>query len=140
MKNVKKIVAVLLVAVMLFALVGCDKYPAISKALEKEGYELRDNSVVGAVWNTALEEFYKNQGEEEVKAVVYVWSKGGKLLTSDQGIIIEFRNQKELQEFYEEQSNTIQGAVQDFMESDICNGNCIIITTSSEMVNIFKNA
>lgn len=140
MKNVQKLVAVLLVVVMLFALVGCDKYPAISKALEKEGYELRENSVIAATWNTVLEEFYRQKGEEEVKAQVYVWAKDGKLLTSDQGIIIEFRNQQELKEFYEEQSNTIQGAVKDFMESDICNGNCIIITASSAMIDIFKNA
>lgn len=140
MNNVKKLVAVLLVAVMLFALVGCDKYPAISKALEKEGYAIRENSITTAAVNTALEEYYKGKGEEEVKAKVYMWSKGGAVLTADQGIIIEFRNQQELKEFYEEQNNTIQGMVKDVMESDICNGNCLILTSSSAMIEIFKNA
>lgn len=137
MKKFKAIVAVVLVVVMLFALVGCDKYPAVSKALEKEGYQLADNSLTAAAVNTLLEEYY---GDKEVAAKVYTWRKDGKLLTADQGVVIEFRNQKELKEFYDSQSNTIQGMVDDVMESDICNGNCIIITVSTAMIEVFKKA
>lgn len=138
MKNTKTILAIVLVVILLFVFVGCDKYPAVTKALEKAGYEYADGtSVLSAVANAALKEYY---GDEEVKAVVYTWRKGGTILTLDQGIVIEFKNQKELKEFYDQQSNTIKGAVDDFRESDVCNGNCIIISASKDMIEVFKNA
>ncbi|MBR1971594.1 MAG: hypothetical protein IKA18_03370 [Clostridia bacterium] len=139
MKKSIKVLAIVVALIMLFSLVACEKYPAVSAAFEKAGYTQRTNSISAAVVNSALEAYYKDKGEDEVKAKVYSWSKGG-LLTSDQGFVIEFTNAKEMKEFYEQSSNTLKGLVQDITDAGLMNGNCLLLTTSEAMIEVFKKA
>lgn len=139
MKKSAKVLAIIVALVMLFSLVACDKYPAVSKALEKAGYTQRADSVSAAIVNAALESYYKEKGESEVKAKVYTWSKGG-LLTTDQGFVIEFKDSAEAKDFYKNSSNALKGLIADASDAGLINGNCLILTTSKDMIEVFKKA
>ena len=139
MKKFKSVIAIVLALTMVFALCGCNKLPDIQKAFEAEGYELDNNSIIAAGLNKFVEiaaEVVAEEGETAEEVVKsYVFKSGLKF-----GLVIEFKNTEDLQKFYAESSESLKGFVKDMSETDFMNGNCILISVSSEMYDIFKNA
>lgn len=139
MKKFKSIVAVVLVIAMLFSLTACgNKLPAVQKAFEKEGYKLDESSITAAIFNSIIEAATKATQEEGKEPTVktYVFKKD----FLNVGLVLEFKNSKEMKEFYENSSNTIKGFVKDMSESDLMNGNCMLVSLSKDMYEIFKKA
>ena len=139
MKKFKSIVAVVLAITMVFAMCGCNKMPDVQKAFEADGYELNNDSIIAAGLNTFVDiaaKIVADEGEEPEEAVKsYVFTKGLKF-----GLVIEFKNTKDLQKFYMESSESLKGFVKDMSETDFMNENCILISVSSDMYDVFKNA
>ena len=139
MKKIKSIVTILLAITMVFAFTGCNKMPNIQKAFEADGYTLDNDSLLAAALNKFSEiaaEVVAEEGEtanEVVKS--HVFTKGLKV-----GLVLEFKTTEDLIKFYTESSDTLKGFIKDMQETDFMNGNCILISISPDMYEIFKNA
>jgi len=155
MKNLTKLMAMLLVMVTAFSLVACSsKYGALKKAFEKEGYaEYEDleywnkkfaeetNAENGELAFT-LHAFYKKSDVPSTGTIVGTFLK--QLIEKKVVLVLEFKATKDMLEFYKE-SNTMQGVVKDIKENEdaqefykalveagYANGNCLVFTIGLE--------
>ncbi len=154
MKKILKLTAMIMVVVLsLTVLVACsDKYPAIKKAFEDEGYsESTQVEALASSLKTALE---RDDFEINVHILTKITLTGG-IRTA---IVIEFKETDELKNAIAE-NETLKNALMEFVssqdvqdyyaeleEAGYANGNCLLVPVVfsadalEEVVSIFKNA
>lgn len=148
MKNLTRVLAlVLLVAAMATMLVSCNKYPALRKAFEKEGY--KENTALENVSTKIKEELEK----DDLTVTLHLLTKESNGLTSV--LIVEFKATEDMKKAYDD-SATIQGLVKDVSSNEdaqafvdalenagYAKGNCLAIPLSvlyiNEITNIVKS-
>ena len=145
MKNImKKLIALSLAIVMLSALVSCDKSSTVKKAFEDAGYEVKtvnaENDEVKSILKLLLSEA---QIEELSAYEVYYFSMDGVLNLLKKAVVIRFPSSGELAEFL---TVTAEDGTKDTSKLDKAkadgwvNGNCLILTASSDCLSVFKAA
>ncbi len=143
MKTMKRLLALALVAVMLLAMVSCDKSSAVKKAFEKAEYKVEtldsENEGVKAILSLMLnEDQMKKAADYEV---IYV-SMDGLLNIAKKAVIIKFSSASEVKDFFTvEKDGEKDTSAYDKAEKDgWINGNCVIFTVSDDCLNVFKGA
>lgn len=145
MKNMKKIVAIVLLAAMAFTLISCSSFNSIKKAFIDNGYTYIDNADSednddAKQANTITAELEEN----EISCTVHMFKTTTKIIVDIPvyALVLEFNSEKDLTEAIEN-SETIKGLIKDSQESDYINGNCLLVPLSltkyEEMIEIFKN-
>ena len=148
MKKLTRVLAlVLLVAATATLLVSCNKYPALKKAFEKEGY--KENTALENVSTKIKEELEK----DDLTVTLHLLTKESNGLTSV--LIIEFKATEDMKKAYDD-SATIQGLVKDISSNEdaqafadalenagYAKGNCLAVPLSilyvNEITNIVKS-
>lgn len=148
MKKLTRVLAlVLLVAAAATLLVSCNKYPALKKAFEKEGY--KENTALENVSTKIKEELEK----DDLTVTLHLLTKESNGLTSV--LIIEFKATEDMKKAYDD-SATIQGLVKDISSNEdaqafadalenagYAKGNCLAVPLSvlyiNEITNIVKS-
>lgn len=128
-KILTSVLAVALIAVMLFTFVGCSSYSAIKSDFEDAGYTLQnaDNEPTGEI----------KTDDGVITYTIHTFKKEGGLLSGlTTAIIWEFSSDKDLAKAMEA-SETIKGILKDAQESKMVNGNCILMTINPDAVEIF---
>ena len=134
MKKTVKIVsmALLLVAVMVM-LVSCSSFKKIKGNFEDAGYALVENNDEANTITAELE-------EGNISCTAHLFQKKGDLLTYH-ALILEFKSDEDLNKALSE-SETLKGLVKDLQNSELVNGNCLLVPLSllkaEEMIDIFK--
>lgn len=134
MKKMVKIVsmALLLVAVMVM-LVSCSSFKKIKGNFEDAGYTLVENNDEANTITAELE-------EGNISCTAHLFQKKGDLLTYN-ALILEFKSDEDLNKALSE-SETLKGLVKDLQNSELVNGNCLLVPLSllkaEEMIDIFK--
>ena len=134
MKKTVKIVsmALLLVAVMVM-LVSCSSFKKIKGNFEDAGYTLVENNDEANTITAELE-------EGNISCTANLFQKKGDLLTYN-ALILEFKSDEDLNKALSE-SETLKGLVKDLQNSELVNGNCLLVPLSllkaEEMIDIFK--
>ena len=134
MKKTVKIVsmALLLVAVMVM-LVSCSSFKKIKGNFEDAGYTLVENNDEANTITAELE-------EGNISCTAHLFQKKGDLLTYN-ALILEFKSDEDLNKALSE-SETLKGLVKDLQDSELVNGNCLLVPLSllkaEEMIDIFK--
>lgn len=138
MKNTLRLVALMLVMVMsVLMIVSCSgsKYGAIKKSFENAGY-----TEVEADGDTNTIVASLEEGDLQVTA--HRLEKKGDILTYN-ALVLEFGSDEDLQKALAD-NETLKGFIKDSQESDIVNGNCILVPLSflkaSEMITIFNES
>ena len=133
----KKIISIILVLCLCLSLTACgNSFGSIQTAMEEDGYVLDNNSTLSKIADKIAEEMADEDGNTSFET--HFFQKG--ILGVDSAIVVEFKNNKDLREFITNSSETVKGFLKDASESDYVNGNCIILTLSSNASEIFKNA
>ncbi len=142
MKRALKLISLSLVLVLLAtALVSCgDKSGAIKKAFEKEEYKVEEVNADDSAVKTllAILNLNEEQKEEVAKYEILVCTKG-----ISSALIIKFPSAKDLKAFLvtEDKDGKENAALYEKAEEDgWINGNCLILTLSSNALTIFKEA
>lgn len=148
MKKLVQIMSlVLLVAFAVTCLASCNKYPALKKAFEKEGY--KENETLENTATKIKEEMEK----DELVVNIHMLTKESNGLTSV--LIVEFKSTEDMKKAYDD-SATIQGLVKDISSNEdvqsfaealenagYAKGNCLAIPLSllyvNEITNIVKS-
>ena len=134
MKKTVKIVsmALLLVAVMVM-LVSCSSFNKIKGNFEDAGYALVENNDEANTITAELE-------EGNISCTAHLFEKKGDLLTYN-ALVLEFKSDEDLNKALSE-SETLKGLVKDLQNSELVNGNCLLVPLSllkaEEMIDIFK--
>ncbi len=143
MKTMKRMLALALVAVMLLAMVSCDKSSAVKKAFEKAEYKVEtldaENENVKAILSLMLnEDQMKKVAEYEV---IYV-SMDGLVNVLKKAVIIKFPSAGDVKDFYtvEKDGKKDTSAYEKAEKDGWINGNCLILTASSDCLTVFKEA
>ena len=141
MKKLTRVLAlVLLVAASATLLVSCNKYPALKKAFEKEGYT--ESSTLEGIFSDVKKALEK----EELSVNLHVMVNGLK-----SALIIEFKATEDMKKAYDD-SATIQGFIKDVSANEdaqafvkaledagYAKGNCLVLSLSSEVQTIVKS-
>lgn len=148
MKKLVQIMSlVLLVAFAVTCLASCNKYPALKKAFEKEGY--KENETLESTATKIKEEMEK----DELAVNIHMLTKESNGITSV--LIVEFKSTEDMKKAYDD-SATIQGLVKDISSNEdvkafaealenagYAKGNCLAIPLSllyvNEITNIVKS-
>ena len=142
MKKSVKILALMLVLVMtVTALVSCSKYNAIKADFEEAGYTLQnaDNEKTGEIETedgVITYTIHVFQKEAEDKDNVVGDFIGGILEAASTATVWEFASDKDLAKAMEENAD-IKAILEEAGESDMVNGNCVLMTFNPEAVEIF---
>ncbi len=134
MKKTVKIVsmALLLVAVMVM-LVSCSSFKKIKGNFEDAGYALVENNDEANTITAELE-------EGNISCTAHLFQKKGDLLTYN-ALVLEFKSDEDLNKALSE-SETLKGLVKDLQDSELVNGNCLLVPLSllkaEEMIEIFN--
>ena len=142
MKKLTRVLAlVLLVAAAATLLVSCNKYPALKKAFEKEGYT--ESSTMEGIFSDVKKALEK----EELSVNLHVMTKGG----VNSALIIEFKATEDMKKAYDD-SATIQGLIKDVSANEdaqafvkaledagYAKGNCLVLSLFSEVQSIVKS-
>ncbi len=136
-KLVKILTLICLVTAFALTLVACSSYGKIEKALLDRGYAVIESS----------DEADDMQEESDVAVTVHVLSNadslsGLEVLGANVVIVLEFNTTEDMKEYYED-SNTMQGLVEDvkedgsakefydsLVEKGYANGNCLVLCVS----------
>lgn len=139
MKNYVKLIAVALVAVMLVAtLVSCvSSFGGIKKNFEKNGYTYVEDTDSEKTAKTITAELE----EGDISCTAHLFKTDGLFGVDVYALVLEFGSDKDMQEAISE-SGTIKGFISDIQDSELVNGNCILIpvsvTKAEEMTKIFN--
>ncbi len=147
MKKLVQIMSlVLLVAFAVTCLASCNKYPALKKAFEKEGYE--ESETLESLAADIKEELEK----DELVVNLHLLSKG----LGNTVLIVEFKSTEDMKKAYDD-SATIRGALEDISSNEdvkafaealenagYAKGNCLAIPVLSplhinDITNIVKS-
>ena len=142
--TMKKLLALSLALVMLLALVSCgDKSAAIKKAFEKEEYKVTVVNAEDEDAKTLLKVFFN---EEQMKNIseyeIMLCKQDGLLNAGKTAIVVKYPSAKDLKAMLtvEKDGKKDTSAYDKAVEDGTINGNCLIITLSSESKEIFKKA
>ena len=155
MKNYVKHIAVALVAVMLLAtLVSCgSSFGGIKKNFEKNGYEYVENDDGNGIFDAYVAELE----EGEISVTLHVFKGVPAEEEEDKGLlgniigsiasaidycgVIEFGSDKDMQQALAD-NETLKGLIKDAQDSDLVNGNCILIpgVNYEKQVEIFTKS
>lgn len=134
-KFLKALTAILAVAVLAFALVGCaNKYGAVKKAYEDAGYTVQE--IKASDYETQLKSTL-NVSDEQYECI-----KDNNILFASKGVVsiavvLSFTNNDELKDYC---SKKTEEFYQQMVDGGYVNGNCLLLTLSSSAREIFKNA
>ncbi len=138
MKNMKRVLLVVLAVVSIFTLVSCSSFGKIKKAFVDAGYEyvdVKDNESANTIAAS-----YENS---EVSCTLHLFKGNSVIGTDAYALVLEFKSNEEAQKQLSE-NNTLSGFFKDAQKSDLVNGNCVLIPLSvlklDDMVKVFKNA
>lgn len=145
MKNtMKKLIALSLALVMLLALVSCDKSSSVKKAFEDAGYKVETLNAENEDVKTILKLLLNDEQIEKVSEYeVYYFSMDGILNVLKKAVVIKFPSSGELADFLTvtAEDGTKDTSKLDKAEADgWVNGNCLILTASSDCLTVFKAA
>ncbi len=156
MKNYVRIIAVALLAVMVLAtLASCGSaFGAIKSNFEKNGYKYVENDDGNGIFDA----FVADLEEGEISVTLHVFKAEPKEDKEDKGFlgglvdslvnavdycgVIEFGSDADMKKALEE-NNTLSGLIKDASESDLVNGNCVLITglvNVEEKIEIFTKS
>ena len=152
----KRIIAVALLAVMVLAtLASCGSaFGAIKSNFEKNGYKYVENDDGNGIFDA----FVADLEEGEISVTLHVFKAEPKEDKEDKGFlgglvdslvnavdycgVIEFGSDADMKKALEE-NNTLSGLIKDASESDLVNGNCVLITglvNIEEKIEIFTKS
>ena len=145
MKNtLKKLLAISLAVVMLFALVGCDKSSAVKKAFEGAGYQVETKTAQDEDVKTLLKILFSEEQIEKMGEYELIYcSMDGLLNVGKKALIVKFPAAGDLESFLtvEKEDGTKDTSKLEQAEKDgWINGNCLILTLSSDCLTVFKEA
>ena len=136
MKTALKAIALSLVVIMsVLMLVSCSSYGGIKKAFEKEGWELVEDSETTKTIKT---------DDGELTVTVHVFKQksesglGGLVSGLLSATVWEFSSDKDLQKALDS-NDEIKALLKDASESDLVNGNCVLMTINPKAVEIFAS-
>ncbi|MBO7170977.1 MAG: hypothetical protein J6W28_07365 [Clostridia bacterium] len=142
MKKSVKILALMLVLVMtVTALVSCSMYGTIKADFEEAGYTLQnpDEEKTGEIETedgVITYTIHVFQKEAEDKDNVLGDLIGGIVEAASTATVWEFASDKDLAKAMEENAD-IKAILEEAGESDMVNGNCVLMTFNPEAVEIF---
>lgn len=128
----KKILTVFTLMILAIFLVGCSSIKDIQKNFEKEEYTL------SAKLDSMYENLVSELEEDDIVIKPYLYTKGLKM-----AILFEFKNTKELEKAIED-SHTLAGLIADLQQSDLVNGNVLLIPIAftskdvDDIISIFQ--
>lgn len=137
MKKAVKIVsmALLLVAVTVM-LVSCSSFSKIKRNFEDAGYKVVENDDEANTITAELE-------EGNVSCTAHLFQKKSEeigFLTYN-ALVLEFKSDEDINKALSE-SETLKGLVKDLQNSDLVNGNCLLVPLSlvkaDEMISVFN--
>ena len=138
MKNIKRLLVIVLAVISVFTLVSCSSFGKIKSAFTGAGYEYVDIDESSSAKTIAAS--YENS---EVSCTVHLFKTDGIAGIDVYAVVLEFKSNKEAAKAISE-NDTLTGFVSTLQESDLVNDNCVLIplslTKAEDMVNIFKNA
>ena len=138
MKKFVRVLAVALVAVMVLSFVACSStFGGIKSNFEKHGYTYVEDADSESTSKTITAEL--EQGD--ISCTPHLFKTDGFLGVDVYALVLEFGSDKDMQAAMEE-SATIQGLIKDAQESQLVNGNCLLIpislTKADDMIKIFN--
>ena len=138
MKILRRALLITLAAISIFTLVSCSSFGKIKNAFKDAGYEYVDIEE-----NTSAKTIAASYEDSEVSCTVHLFKTDGIAGIDVYAVVLEFNSNKEAANALSE-NNTLTGFIKDLQETDLVNGNCVLIplslTKAEDMVNIFKNA
>lgn len=137
MKKLSKVLAVVMVAVLLFAASGCSNFNKIQRAYEKNDYTLNENveQFAADLYSSVMDE--ETIEEMDIKIYFHVFVKNGSFLNFV--VILEFDCSKEkMQEYMEDED--VKNAFIDAQENDYINGSCVFLFGDDDALEVFMNA
>ena len=138
MKNLKRALLIVLAAVSIFTLVSCSSFGKIKSAFKDAGYEYVDVEE-----NASAKTIAASYEESEVSCTVHLFKTDGIAGIDVYAVVLEFKSNKEAAEALSE-NNTLTGFIADLQDTDLVNGNCVLIplslTKADDMIATFKNA
>ncbi len=143
-KTVKTIIALSLALVMLLALVSCDKSGSVKKTFEENGYTVTTKSADDSDVKRLLKILYSEEQIKEMKDYeIMLCTMEGALNVGKIAIIVKFPDAKALKASLtveDKDGKKDTSAYDNAKESGIINGNCMILTFSSDSKEVFKKA
>lgn len=138
--NITKRILVLLTAlVLVFSLASCgDKSGSIKKAFEKEGWTVKTVNADDTGVKTILEILLSDEQIEKASEYEIILCTNGIL---NSAIVMKFPSSGDLKDFLtveDEDGKKDTSAYDKAKENGTINGNCLLITMSSEAKEIFK--
>lgn len=133
-KIITSVLALVMIATMLFTFVACSSYNAIKKDFEDAGYVLQnaDNETTGEIkTDDGVITYTIHTFKKEGSGII-----GGITSALSTATVWEFSSDKDLNKALEE-SETIKGILKDAQQSKIVNGNCVLVTINPEAIEIF---
>ncbi len=136
-KIVTSVLALLMIATMLFTFVACSSYSAIERDFKNAGWELvnEDNEKTGEIQtDDGVITYTIHTFQPESEGVL-----GGLVSTAKTAIVWEFSSDKDLEKAIGE-SETLKALISDAQNSDYVNGNCVLTSFSGEAKDIFNQS
>ena len=138
MKNIKRLLVIVLAVISVFTLVSCSSFGKIKSAFLAADYEYVDVSE-----NSSAKTIAASYEESEVSCTVHLFKTKSLIGTDVYAVILEFKSNKEATNALSE-NNTLTGFIKDMQSTELVNGNCVLIplslTKADEMITTFKNA
>ena len=138
MKNLKRALVLLMALVVVFSLTSCDKSGSIKKAFEKEGWTVKTVNAEDSGVKTVLKILLSDKQIEDLANYEIMWCTSGILNTA---VVIKFPSSGAVKDFLtveDKDGNKDTSAYETAKENGTINGNCLLITLSSEAKEIFK--
>ncbi len=138
MKKFVRLIALALVAVMALSLVACgSSFGKIKSNFEKNGYTYVEDADSEGTSKTITAEL--EQGD--ISCTPHLFKTDGFLGIDVYALVLEFGSDKDMQKAMSE-SETIKGLIKDAQDSEVVNGNCLLVpislTKAEEMIKIFN--
>ena len=138
MKNIKRILLVVLALTAVFTLVSCSSFGKIKSAFLAADYEYVDVNE-----STEAKTIAASYEENEVSCTVHLFKTKSLIGTDVYAVVLEFKSNKDAAKALSE-NDTLSGFISTLQESELVNDNCVLIplslTKAADMINIFKNA
>ena len=134
-KKFSVMACIMLIAAMFALLTACSSISSIRSAYEDAGYT--ESESVQEYQNQVVEAL----GEDyENVCTVHVFTKANGLLDMGVAVVLEFNSTAEMEEAIEG-SETLQGLIADIQNSELVNGNCVLLLAiGSDSRSPFLNA
>ena len=137
MKKFVRVLAVALVAVMVLSFVACSStFGGIKSNFEKNGY-----TYVDAKEDSTSKTITAELEEGDISCTAHLFKTDGAFGVDVYALVLEFKTDKDMKDAMSE-SATLKGMIKDAQESQLVNGNCLLVpfslTKADEMIKIFN--